>query len=323
MEIATQWGGMPTIFTAGKLVLTADILWYVLTPRLSTQLTLDMSNRKIRNMATLTIKMSILHLYISVFGLVSKPFRQAVWIVMGICVLSTVVFIIQILVLCRPLAYFWDKSIAGTCGSLNLTYLIPGIIITVEDLVVFTLPMPMLWKLKMERKKKLGTMFVFGIGFGICMMSGVRLKYVVELKTEDFTESIWEFAILGTLEPMFGIISACLPVIPAVVSHYSSGRMMAWSTKGGSGHGTGKSGLASKGLSSTSGHSAHADFQRLSDHEYPLIEQVKPASHAQSEVVGDDWQTHNTGAPGGNIMVTKQFTVDSREGSGRGKKEDV
>jgi hypothetical protein len=283
----------------------------------------EMADSPIRNMATLTIKMSILHLYISVFGLVSKPFRQAVWIVMGTCVVSTIIFVIQILVLCRPLALFWDKSIDGTCGSLNLTYLIPGIIITVEDLVVFSLPMPMLWRLKMATKKKLGTMVVFGIGFGICMMSGVRLKYVIELNTEDFTASIWQFAILGTLEPMLGVISACLPVIPAVVSHYSSGRVMAWSTKGGSGNGTGNSGSGSKGLSSTSGHSGHDAFERLSDHEYPLIEQGKTESHAQSQVVGDDWETHNTAAPGGNIRVTKQFAVDSRVHPARGITEAV
>jgi hypothetical protein len=267
-----------------------------------------------RNLSTLTIKVSILHLYISIFGLTSPKFRKAVWVVMGLCVLSTVVFVIQILVLCRPLAFFWDKSITnGKCGSLPLTYLIPGIIITVEDVAVFALPMQLLWKLKLKTSKKMGAIFIFGIGLVICLMSGVRLKYVIELDTEDFTSSIWMFAILGTMEPMLGIISACLPVIPSIVAHYSDHRVMAWTTGG-------KSSNSSKlyrsnganGLSSAS-QTEHADFERLSDHEYPLMDKAKPSMGPQTQVVGGSWNKPSL-KEGGTIEVTRQYAVDSYQG---------
>lgn len=275
-------------------------------------------------MSTLTIKMSILHLYISIFGRTSPQFRRVVWTVMAICIVSTAIFVIQILVLCRPLAFFWDKSIVGgKCGSLNLTYLIPGIIITVEDIVIFLLPMPLLWKLKMETNKKIGASIIFGIGLAICLMSGVRLKYVIELDTNDFTASISMFAILGTLEPMLGIISACLPVIPAITAHYSNNRYMAWSQKGGNNTGTRKSKSAVSGNSSS--HTEHADFERLSDHEYPLIDHMKPSLRSQSEVVGGDWstQTSTTSTMGGNIKVTRQYAVDSHLHSIQGRREEV
>ncbi|KAF2008891.1 hypothetical protein BU24DRAFT_429151 [Aaosphaeria arxii CBS 175.79] len=294
MEIVMQWGGMETVMTAGKLVLTADILW---------------------NVATLTIKMSILHLYISIFGLTSPKFCRLVWGVMGFCVISTIVFVVQILVLCRPLAFFWDKTIAGKCGSLPLTYLIPGIIITVEDIVTFALPMQLLWNLRMKTGKKLGAIFIFGIGFGICLMSGVRLKYVIELDTQDFTASIWQFAILGTLEPMLGIISACMPVIPSIIAHYSDHRVMAWSQKGVSSGGTKtfKSGKNASGHSSSLSHEEHAEFERLSDHEYPLIDQAKPTMGTQTRAVGD-WSTAGSDRVDieqGAIKVTRQYTVNS------------
>lgn len=274
-------------------------------------------------MATLAIKMSILHLYISIFGLTSPRFCRIVWIVMGICIVSTIIFVIQILVLCRPLAFFWDKSVNGKCGSLNLTYLIPGIIITIEDVAVFALPMKLLWKLKMPTKKKIGAMFIFGIGLAICLMSGVRLKYVIELNTEDFTASIWMFAILGTMEPMLGIITACLPVVPAIIAHYSDNRIMAWSSKGVSGTAPKRSGLASKGLSNSTGHSERAKFERLSEHEYPLTNQAKPALHTQPRVVGRGWNTQASTMEGSPIKVTKQYAVDSQLQAVQGRNDEV
>ncbi|KAF2705688.1 hypothetical protein K504DRAFT_440054 [Pleomassaria siparia CBS 279.74] len=290
-ELVVHWGGMPTIFTAGKLVLTADILW---------------------NLSTLTIKMSILHLYISIFGLTSPRFRKTVWAVMGFCILSTVVFVIQILVLCRPLPFFWDKSIVdGKCGSLPLTYLIPGIIITLEDVAVLALPMPLLWKLKLKTSKKMGAIFIFGIGLIICLISGVRLKYVIELDTEDFTASIWMFAILGTMEPMLGIISACLPVVPSIIAHHSDRRAMALTSKGNSSNASKSYGSRSTKVSNSS-HAEHPDFERLSDYDYSFDNSAKPMG-PQTHVVGGNWNKPSSKGRSA-INVTRQYAIDSYQG---------
>lgn len=231
---------------------------------------------------------------------------------MGICIVSTAVFIVQILVLCRPLAYFWDKSIVnGKCGSLNLTYLISSVIITAQDIVTFLLPMPILWKLQVVTVKKIAVMLVFGIGLGICMISGVRLKYVIDIKTEDFTATIWMFAIFGGLEPMLGIVSACLPVVPVLVAHYSNNRLMAWGTEGGRSGVSRRSGLMGKAKSDVSGHSDRNDFERLGDHDYPLIERQKGDVTIDAREFDGAWNAHgNTTGPSA-IQVTRQFTVDS------------
>lgn len=217
---------------------------------------------------------------------------------MGVCITSTVIFIIQILVLCRPLPFFWDKSLNGTCGSLPLTYLIPSLIITVEDIVVFALPMPLLWKLQASTNKKLGAMFVFGLGLGICLIAGVRIKYVLVIKSEDFTETIWMFAIFGGLEPMLGIICACLPILPALVAHYSKNRIMNWSTRNRSGGSSFKRAFG-KNLSNSMDRSGKNDFERLGDGEYPLIDQAGLTERGQART------------PEG-IKVTKGYTVDTQ-----------
>ena len=93
--------------------------------------------------------------------------------------------------------------------------------------------MPLLWGLQLPTAKKLATTFVFGIGLVICLIAGIRLKYSLALDYNDFTYSINDIAILGPLEPMLGIISACLPMIPPVVAKFSKNKwLLAWRTKG-------------------------------------------------------------------------------------------
>jgi hypothetical protein len=250
---------------------------------------------------------------------------------MGICTACTIAFVLQILLLCRPLAFFWDKSINGKCGSLPLTYLIPGIIVTVLDVMVFSLPMPLLWKLNMPRNKKIGTSLVFGIGLGICLIAGVRLKFVLEIVTEDFTATIWMFAILGGLEPMLGILAACLPMVPPVLARFTNNKLMAWTQKGNS---TAAS-KESKGFNSWPGSATrsfggtvpkgmgaskpdHDQFERLSDTEYPLVDQqhvqrLQPSS-ASSQVSSRDWSRRHSPVDPNSIKVTTKYEVDSRPG---------
>jgi hypothetical protein len=58
----------------------------------------------------------------------------------------------------------WDRTVKGTCGDRTGAYLSHHIIILVLDFSIVALPMPVLWRLKMSRSKKLGISFMFGLG---------------------------------------------------------------------------------------------------------------------------------------------------------------
>ena len=80
----------------------------------------------------------------------------------------------------------------------------------------------------MPISKRISILAILCVSLGICLLSAIRLKYIIELGTDDFTGSLCMYAILATLEPILGIISACLPVVPAIFRHYSDNRVMAW-----------------------------------------------------------------------------------------------
>ncbi len=67
--------------------------------------------------------------------------------------------------LCKPIAYSWDKTIpGGYCTNENLAYLIAGITNLVVDTIVVILPMPMLWGLQVPLSRKLGVAGMFSLG---------------------------------------------------------------------------------------------------------------------------------------------------------------
>ena len=108
-------------------------------------------------------KMSILSLYVRIFD-VNRRFRWATWGVMGVTAgylfsnLWTQIFG------CWPVEKYWRPDTPGHCirtleadygyGSLNF----------ITDLIIFILPLPMVWRLQLSRRDKVGLSVVFMIG---------------------------------------------------------------------------------------------------------------------------------------------------------------
>lgn len=69
------------------------------------------------------------------------------------------------MVACRPLAYFWDKSIPhGQCIGENLSaYLITGVSLLM-DVVIFVIPIFPLWGLKRSLGLRVGLIALFLTG---------------------------------------------------------------------------------------------------------------------------------------------------------------
>lgn len=66
---------------------------------------------------------------------------------------------------CKPIAYFWDKSIpGGHCLDTNLMGYCLGAVNTFTDVVVLLLPIPWLVRLHMDLSRKLALAGTFTIG---------------------------------------------------------------------------------------------------------------------------------------------------------------
>lgn len=106
----------------------------------------------------------MLLLYISIFRV--RSFRIAAYVATAVSVCWFVSVFLEEMLLCRPLAFNWDPSIkGGRCANRPAAYLAAGIINLLTDIMVLCLPVPMVWKLQLPTRKKLGLSIVFGVGF--------------------------------------------------------------------------------------------------------------------------------------------------------------
>lgn len=114
--------------------------------------------------ANTTIKLSVLCFYHRIF-----PFRKVTIIasLLGAFIIAWCITYLALIVFnCRPIQYFWDKSIpGGKCigdGFLESYLLGAGNVVT--DIAVLALPIPWLVRLKLGQGKKLALIATFVIG---------------------------------------------------------------------------------------------------------------------------------------------------------------
>lgn len=68
---------------------------------------------------------------------------------------------------CLPVAYFWNKTIpGGRClpNALITIGLTNGVLSFAGDLFILAMPIPMIWKLKMNNRRKLALSGMFALG---------------------------------------------------------------------------------------------------------------------------------------------------------------
>ncbi|KAH7110297.1 hypothetical protein B0J11DRAFT_512516 [Dendryphion nanum] len=120
---------------------------------------------------------------------------------------------------CVPIQRAWDPRVNGKCVSnQTVNYIISGAINSVTDLIIIVVPQPVIWTLRMDRRKQWGLSALFGLGILALMASIVRLRYAISTYfSEDKT---YYAALMGKwAEPelTWGFIAICMPVLPALI----------------------------------------------------------------------------------------------------------
>ena len=114
--------------------------------------------------ASTLVKLSILHFYLTIFGLVDI-FRYATYTVMSLVLTFGIGLILEAFLACRPFAKSWDPLLHGTCASFKTSLLADGIINIVIDLVIVLLPMRVVWRLQhISKQRKMALTAVFALG---------------------------------------------------------------------------------------------------------------------------------------------------------------
>ncbi|KZL70897.1 integral membrane protein [Colletotrichum tofieldiae] len=143
------------------------------------------------------------------------------------------VFVIKMLI-CRPIAGFWDTTIKTTCFHQRDIYVADTTISAATDMAVLCLPIPVAVTLRMSWHKRLKILVMLSSGGLATAASLVRLVVVIKLEESgDETVGLIRVTLLGTAELGIGLMCACLPAINILfIRGCNSSRDSARNTRG-------------------------------------------------------------------------------------------
>ncbi|KAI1115362.1 hypothetical protein F5Y14DRAFT_134728 [Nemania sp. NC0429] len=170
-------------------------------------------------------KLSILLFYKLLFG-VNRPFRLCIYITLAIFCLfylpiagASIAFLARCNLLDNLRDY--DAPLSRFCNAFSYEVLFANAGFNVAtDLWLLLLPIPIIAKLRVSLKQKLGIGAIFAAGLGACAASIARLIVLVNTrKSTDVTLALNTVAELSVAEVNIGIIVACAPCFPLFYNH--------------------------------------------------------------------------------------------------------
>ncbi|KAF9697828.1 hypothetical protein EKO04_004378 [Ascochyta lentis] len=115
--------------------------------------------------------------------------------------------------ICQPMAKNWDFTLPGTCGSQPNYYFSMGIINIITDIFLIGLPMPYLYRLRLEWRKKILAMALLSIGVVTWVITIYRQTLLPNLNFADMTYDGVLATVLSGLEPAVAIVLPCIPLL--------------------------------------------------------------------------------------------------------------
>lgn len=161
-------------------------------------------------------RLSLLVFYHRIFPV--KRFRIVASITGCIMICWWISFIFAIIFSCYPVTSYWDKAIVGHCvNEHTLSWGITGTELA-TNIIMLVLPIPWLWKLRLDLSKKLALIGIFALGTFVCISCIVRFPLLATLVQTDASWTIVPAGIWIVVECNIGIASVCLPLMRPLVS---------------------------------------------------------------------------------------------------------
>ena len=126
-------------------------------------LKLNFIGAEIYLLSLLGYKMSILFLYLRIFS-VSRVYRCCIWLVMFITFSYIFSQFWTQAFFCQPITKYWRPETPGHCLSLVTIIDLYTSLNFITDLLIFVLPLPMVWRIQLSLQEKAGVFMIFILG---------------------------------------------------------------------------------------------------------------------------------------------------------------
>ncbi|KAH6655668.1 hypothetical protein BKA67DRAFT_690438 [Truncatella angustata] len=147
-------------------------------------------------------------------GSTRKWYIYSLWGTIVLNVLNAISGTFVFTLFCRPMAGYWDKSINAKCASVNVL-VIGGLVNTAinifTDVLLATVPIPVIWSLNLELRKRLSIISIFSLGYAAVTMGIIKSVHQITYSSKNDNTFKQSIQFWGFLQLQVGIIAACAP----------------------------------------------------------------------------------------------------------------
>ncbi|KAK4159494.1 hypothetical protein QBC43DRAFT_221924, partial [Cladorrhinum sp. PSN259] len=156
-------------------------------------------------------KISILLVYRRIFP--ARRFRYAVNLLSAFFACHGILYILLTAIQCLPVYSIWNRYVTSRkCLDATAISYSNGALSILEDVAILLLPVPQVWRLQIDRRRRLAVLAVFSIGSFACFTSMIRMKYVVQYSaTFDATWDNVDIVIWSAIEQFSAMFCGSLP----------------------------------------------------------------------------------------------------------------
>ncbi|RWA05230.1 hypothetical protein EKO27_g9876 [Xylaria grammica] len=156
------------------------------------------------------LKFSILSLYRTLFGS-SRTFHLCTWAVGALVAEWFLQVVLATNLQCVPLSASWDPDAGGTCINYGVEALVAYIINISTDIIILSMPIPLVLKLNTSKTQKRRLIISFAAGGSACLVSLAQLAYITKLGNDsDSSWSVVPSSLLGAVELMVGFLATSI-----------------------------------------------------------------------------------------------------------------
>lgn len=183
----------------------------------------------------------------------------------------------------------WDGEHVGSCNNINAQGWASAALNVVLDFLTIGLPIPMIWSMSLNKRKKFLVLLMFCVGFFVTIVSILRLQVLIEFG--DSNNITWDYTAVGywsTIELHASVVCACMPALRQLIRRFAPrlvGSTAEESKMGRSQERSGASNLSGvTAVNSTRGKEADAYVRprRSDEHNFIPLDNVTTKSDSQS-----------------------------------------
>ncbi|KAI9681265.1 MAG: hypothetical protein M1817_002547 [Caeruleum heppii] len=120
---------------------------------------------------------------------------------------------------CQPVHKSWRPSTVGTCLPNDSTFYALGAVSIAFDCVIFCLPIPLIFRLQMNTRRKCALAGVFLLGLFTTVCSVMRMIQITQISRGGNSTGL---VLWGTVELNVGIALTCIPALAPIFTYFNN-----------------------------------------------------------------------------------------------------